>query len=69
MEECGLGKRESQRQQTLAGVGALTQGLEDAGHFLGCTDGLEILWQGWVVTRRGHEPLGLEAGVGQPLLL
>lgn len=54
------------RARTLVGVGILTQGLEDAGSFPGRADGLEVRWQGRVVTLGGHEVLGLEAGAGHP---
>ena len=69
MEELGCGQESEPEAGSFAGVGALTQSLEDAGRFPGCTDGLEVLWQGRVVTHGGREALGLEAGVGQPLLL
>lgn len=51
------------------GVGILTQGLEDAGGFLGGADGLEVRWQGQVIAWDGQGALGPQAGAEHPLPL
>lgn len=50
-------------------MGTLTQGLEDAGGFLGGADGLEVCWQGQVIAGDGQGALGLQAGAEHPLPL
>lgn len=57
-----------QREQEDLRVNILTQGLEGAGSFLGCTNRLEVQGQGGVVAHIGEEATFLLLGIGHLLL-